>query len=271
MKTRILTGIIGGLLFLYFLLKGGILLVLAIGFLVALGTWEFSRLVQATGIKNNYPLMLTINLLFLLGQAVNIYYNLSLGCCGLIGLFLVFVLLFSFFSDYKNGISETSLISTFANLFTLVYPGILFTYILLVRAFPEPYGWEILIFSFLVIWGNDTGAYFIGSAWGKTPLIPRISPNKTVEGAVGGLIVGMIIGTIFGLVRNLPLGWLVGTCLVAGIIGQLGDIFESFLKRSAEIKDSGSFLPGHGGVLDRFDSTLFALPIIYYFALLIIP
>lgn len=269
MKTRILTGIIAGVLFLYFLLKGGILLVLAVGFLVALGTWELSRLMQAAGIENKFSLMIPINLLFLLGQAVSLYYNLSLGCCGLVGLFSVLVLLFSFLSDYRMGITETSIVSTFANLFTLIYPGILFTYILLIRAFPEPYGWEILIFSFLVIWGNDTGAYFIGSAWGKTPLIPRISPKKTVEGAVGGLFVGVIIGSIFGIIVKLPLGWVVGTCLVAGIVGQLGDIFESFLKRSAEIKDSGSFLPGHGGVLDRFDSTLFALPIIYYLALLI--
>ena len=270
MKTRILTGTIGGLIFLFLLLKGGALLAIAVGFLVALGTWEISRLSQAAGIDINFPLILSFSLLFTFGQAIVLHYDLPVGNGELVGLFLVLILLFSFLSHLGKEITQALLFSIFANLFALVYPGIVFTYILLIRAFPAPFGWQILIFAFLVIWGTDTGANFIGSALGKNPLAPRISPHKTIEGAMGGLLVGTVCGMVFGLIVKLPLLWVVGTSLLTSLMGQLGDLFESFLKRTVEIKDSGSFLPGHGGVLDRFDSALFALPLAFYLALLIV-
>ncbi len=109
------------------------------------------------------------------------------------------------------------------------------------------------------VWAGDAAAYFVGKAVGKTKLHP-VSPKKTVEGALGGLVIGTLF---FGVVAFAFLGWGVFKSLFAGIAvnaaGQLGDLFESFLKRRAGVKDSGAFFPGHGGVLDRIDSLLFAL------------
>ena len=113
------------------------------------------------------------------------------------------------------------------------------------------------------VWAADIFAYFIGKNFGKTQLIPRISPKKTVEGLVGG-IVGSIIVMVLSAMTVLPfLGWIhaVTLGLIAGLIGPLGDLIESLFKRSANVKDSGSLLPGHGGVLDRIDALLFVGPV----------
>jgi phosphatidate cytidylyltransferase len=113
----------------------------------------------------------------------------------------------------------------------------------------------------LLTWANDTFAYLVGSQIGKTPLLPRISPKKTWEGTIGGVVMTMATGFIFyKIVGILPLkDWLVLAAII-GIFGTMGDLIESMLKRSFGIKDSGTFLPGHGGFLDRFDAFIFHLP-----------
>lgn len=118
------------------------------------------------------------------------------------------------------------------------------------------------IFGLLVLtWMNDTGAYLVGSKLGKTPLLPRISPKKTWEGTIGGVIVTFLVGWLFCvLTGELRLqDWMVLSGIVA-VFGSIGDLIESMLKRSLTIKDSGTLLPGHGGVLDRFDAFIFLLP-----------
>jgi phosphatidate cytidylyltransferase len=115
-------------------------------------------------------------------------------------------------------------------------------------------------------WTNDTFAYLIGSKIGKTPLFPRISPKKTWEGTMGGAIVCLIVAGILGqFFKALPLmDWLVVGGLV-GVFGTIGDLFESLLKRSVGVKDSGTIMPGHGGFLDRFDAFIFAIPFVYVY------
>ena len=123
----------------------------------------------------------------------------------------------------------------------------------------------------LILWANDTGAYLIGKSFGRNKLFERISPKKTWEGFVGGGLAAIMVGIILfnqtdGL---LPLWqWLVVAGLIA-VVGTLGDLVESLLKRSLDVKDSGSLLPGHGGLLDRFDGLLLAAPIVYLFLLLL--
>jgi len=122
--------------------------------------------------------------------------------------------------------------------------------------------WSILAFL-LVIWVNDTAAYFAGLAAGRHKLAPRISPGKSWEGAAAGLVAGAIVGAAAAdLLRMQPVGGLLFGALTT-IASQVGDLFESAMKRKAGLKDSGTWLPGHGGILDRFDGILVAAPIAY--------
>jgi phosphatidate cytidylyltransferase len=142
---------------------------------------------------------------------------------------------------------------------------------LVVLLFNRPDGRQWVFFVLLVVMLADTFAYFIGSAIGRTPLYPRVSPNKSREGALGGIL-GSVIGGIIAQLTFFPeLGW-PAALLVAGLLsvcGQTGDLFESLLKRSFSVKDSGNLIPGHGGLLDRLDSLLFAFPAAFFFALLL--
>ena len=115
-------------------------------------------------------------------------------------------------------------------------------------------------------WANDSFAYIIGSKIGKTPLFPRISPKKTWEGTIGGIVCCIITAAIIShFFKQLTLvNWLVIGGIV-GVFGTLGDLIESQLKRSVGVKDSGNFMPGHGGFLDRFDAFLFCIPIVYFY------
>lgn len=121
----------------------------------------------------------------------------------------------------------------------------------------------------LLVWMNDTLAYLTGSFFGKTKFIPSISPNKTLEGLLGGILFTLLFAGIWGYFTNwFPLWqWLV-LAIIASVVGTMGDLAESKLKRMANIKDSGSLMPGHGGALDRFDSLFFAGPMAFLFAIL---
>jgi phosphatidate cytidylyltransferase len=119
----------------------------------------------------------------------------------------------------------------------------------------------------LSIWMNDTLAYLCGSFFGKTKLIPSISPNKTIEGTLGGLLFTLAFVAVWGYFTNwFPVWQWIAIGLIASVVGSVGDLAESKLKRMADIKDSGSMMPGHGGALDRFDSLLLAAPVAFLFA-----
>ena len=127
------------------------------------------------------------------------------------------------------------------------------------------YSAEVLVGWFVLVWANDSAAYLVGRRWGRTPIAPALSPGKTWEGWAGGLVATVLLGgfVVSNSVHVASRGvWLwVGLALVVSVFGPLGDFMESGLKRKAGIKDSGELLPGHGGVLDRFDSHFFAAPV----------
>ncbi len=128
-----------------------------------------------------------------------------------------------------------------------------------------------VFFVFLVAMLGDTGAYMVGTLWGRHKLVPRISPGKTIEGSGGGLIANLL-GAVVGWIWVVPqrgLGELACLAAVVGLLAQVGDLVESALKRAAGTKDSGTVLPGHGGILDRMDSLLFPIAFIYYYTRII--
>ncbi|MEK7829277.1 MAG: phosphatidate cytidylyltransferase, partial [Deltaproteobacteria bacterium] len=124
-----------------------------------------------------------------------------------------------------------------------------------------------LLFIVCIIAANDTFAYYVGKGFGKHKLSPGISPKKTVEGALGGLIGGVAVALIFNkfFLTHISPKEISMLAVSIGILGQLSDLFESLIKRSAGVKDSGGILPGHGGMLDRIDSLIFPSPFLYYY------
>jgi phosphatidate cytidylyltransferase len=150
------------------------------------------------------------------------------------------------------------------------YTGGLLSFAVLVRSSEHGLGWIVLLS--LIVWANDTGSYITGKAVGKTPFFPTVSPNKTLEGALGGYVCGLATAIAGGLLLTrfgftaLGLYSLMTLGIIFVVLAQTGDLFESALKRRANIKDSGSIMPGHGGALDRLDSIVLAFPVLYYFA-----
>lgn len=148
----------------------------------------------------------------------------------------------------------------------LFYTPFFLSFFILLDKFSEGRLW--IIFALAAVYGGDIAAFYVGRSWGKRRLAPLISPGKTIEGgigAVGGSVVGALLFK-FLFFSKVPLGPAVIIGLGVGILGQIGDLFESLLKRVAQVKDSGALIPGHGGLLDRIDSVLLSLPWVYFWA-----
>lgn len=173
---------------------------------------------------------------------------------------------------FRRDMSQ-SLAHIAVTVFGIMYLGWLGSHLAMLRQLPSSLGLEdamgarLVFFAALVTWATDTGAYLFGVALGRHKLIPRISPKKTIEGAVGGLVAAGLVGWLCtrGVTPFLTpfAGAAIG--VFAGLMAQLGDLVESMLKRDVGIKDSAELIPGHGGILDRFDSLLFTVPVLYYY------
>lgn len=157
----------------------------------------------------------------------------------------------------------------FGSVFGVVYVSVCLSFLYLIRIYP-PNGAFLVWLVVISAWGCDVFAYLSGMLFGKRRFVPKLSPNKSLEGAIGGLIGAMIIGLIYALVINkwltgIHLPWLIFPllCLFGAAAGQIGDLAASAIKRKADIKDFSNLIPGHGGVLDRFDSVIMVAPIIY--------
>lgn len=146
----------------------------------------------------------------------------------------------------------------------IIYIALPLSHLFFIRNFEQGRFWILFLLS--IVFANDTFAYFVGKGVGRRKLAPLVSPGKTVEGAIGGLIGGVIAAAIFQFFfKQLAFAETAMLAIVIGIVGQLGDLFESMIKRSAGVKDSGNIIPGHGGALDRIDSLIFAVPFLYYY------
>ncbi|GEM_PF-247817 len=152
----------------------------------------------------------------------------------------------------------------------VVYIPVFLCFLVFIRNSQDGATW--IIWLWFIIAASDTGAYYCGTYLGKKPLAPQISPHKTMEGSVGGIAAAVATGSIFGLIYfpALPFSVLFLFAFTAAAAGQMGDLFESALKRAGHIKDSGTILPGHGGILDRIDGLIFAAPVAFIFQWVII-
>lgn len=239
-------------------LKGGRTgLALLVGLTAMLGLWEYYALflpgepVAAKGAGVLFSLAL-----------IGSFYTEDIGASsGILALVFMGLAVISL-ARFKPGTSMGSILSRHVTGF--VYVPFYLGHLILIRDWNNGLIWTFFVLA--VVFAGDTAAYYIGKAFGRHKLCPSISPGKTVEGAVGGLAASLLIGALFKQCCFSELGWTccIGLAVLLGLFGQIGDLVESMLKRSVGLKDSGGLLPGHGGVLDRIDGLLFAVPVLYY-------
>ena len=261
---RWITGLVALPFLIYIIVKGGLLFSAFIGLIALLGFWEYLRVVfgDSSGAAGNpvvwiaYPFVPAI-VAAAHYQAPGFMFH----------LFMLLFLVCAFLSVLLYGSNGLIYESAKKVVTGVIYiPGLL-SYLILIRDGCEVNGALWILFMLVVVFAGDIGALYTGTFLGKHKLSPAVSPKKTIEGSLGGITANVLLGSIFKLVAFPDLSW--GVCLLffvsLGVMGQMGDLFESGLKRVAGIKDSGGLLPGHGGILDRADAAMFAAPVAYLF------
>ncbi len=251
MIKRLISSIIALPIFFFILLKGGLVLQIASFVVIGITLYEYY---SSTGILNFYTFiggLLTTAYLYFIGF---VYFEIYL-------IILLFVFLLAGLNSKKLNIEKIGIFQI--SIFYIIVPIYLLNLIASSK-FPMMI-WMI----FVIAWGSDTFAYFIGRIFGKHKLAPTISPKKTIEGSIGGVCGSVLISVIFYYYFNLQALSSVYVFIIfvfiTTILSQLGDLIASKIKRTFKIKDFGFIMPGHGGMLDRFDSVLIIIPIIYLF------
>lgn len=258
MKLRITTGFIAGALYLAFLLIGSFPFVILAAVIAVITLLELAEMAHirlwSPGVIlcSAATAALVMSAPFLKGVMFQVY------SARLMVLLILAILAAVVFSKNRFQIEQAAFL-----FFFVCYIG--FSFYLLAQLRLESL--FLMLFVQIVMWATDSGAYFVGRRFGRHKLAPHISPNKTIEGSVGAVIVAFIIAAILQFILGKLLfasGWLfLVVTLIISLIGQVGDLAESAVKRYFGVKDSGSILPGHGGFFDRFDSLIFVLPVLY--------
>ncbi|EIJ81468.1 Phosphatidate cytidylyltransferase [Bacillus methanolicus PB1] len=262
MKQRIVTAITAAAVFLPIVFIGNMAFLAMIYLLATISLYELLKMRKLNLFSVPGIISLALLWIFLLpNEYLNLIEDLNYSK---VEVALLAVLLFLTYTvATKNRFSfDDVAFSTMA----ILYIGIGFYYFIETREA----GLIYVFYSLFIVWATDSGAYFIGRAFGKNKLWPEISPNKTVEGFIGGIVCAIIVGILFVFFTDIDasLIQLMIITVFLSIFGQIGDLVESALKRHYDVKDSGKILPGHGGILDRFDSLLFVWPLLHFFHLL---
>lgn len=266
--TRIITGTVMGLTFLWCLLYGGIALLAIVSVIVYLGSQEFVQILEYKGFYPSIKIILVADIIFAFLSYFNRFDLIPIAfTVSSMGAFL-WVLLKGR-QPYIANVATTIL--------GFVYGGWFPLHLLFLRDLnAENYqgflklniqndGLGYVIFLFVTIVLTDTGCYYFGKKFGKHKLAPIVSPKKTIEGAIGGALCALIGAIIVGQFINLTFIQSVIAGILCTVFAQVGDLCESLIKRDAGVKDSGNTLPGHGGFLDRTDSFVFTIPVLFYY------
>jgi phosphatidate cytidylyltransferase len=268
MKTRAITGIFFVAVMLGSFFAGSTTFSIFYGLLGLLCLQEFYGVLKKAGLQPNLPAGILNGVLIYSAFAASFYLDTLLMHKAIflltIPLLAVFVL-----ELYKTSANPFANIGyTFLGLIFTVVPFIFFHALAFVTN--GPFNFHIPMAFLLMLWANDTGAYLVGRQFGRTKLFERHSPKKTWEGFLGGILIAAIVGYIISIYfHELPWRNWVSIGVIIGTIGTLGDLVESMFKRSLNIKDSGGLLPGHGGLLDRFDGLLLAAPVVFVYLYII--
>ncbi|CAG9607416.1 hypothetical protein NEOCIP111885_01107 [Pseudoneobacillus rhizosphaerae] len=262
MKQRIVTAVIAAAVFLPIVMYGGLPFIFLTYLMASVGLYELLKMRNIS--LFTLPGLLSIVLLwiFLLPKDYQKFLN-DFDYTKVELAFIVVLLFLTYTVATKNKFTFEDV--GFSVLGT-IYVGLGFYYFMETRDAGRVY----IFYSLFMIWATDSGAYFIGKAFGKRKLWPEISPNKTIEGSIGGVVCAVIVAALFSVFTDIDasLLQLFVITIVLSIFGQIGDLVESALKRHFNVKDSGRILPGHGGILDRFDSLLFVWPLISFLHLI---
>jgi len=262
LKQRLVTGVIAAFVFLGVLLLGGYAYAALIAALAILGYHEFVRLNKIDGFGSGIYVGYVAVLLFVI-LSDRIIPGFTIGHDQLIWTTMLVFLALTVFLHSKTNLHKIAILFV-----GVLYIGYGFHYMLVTRLMPEDgLLWSLFIYG--CIWLTDSGAYFTGMLLGRHPLAPSISPKKTIEGAIGGVVIAMLFAVSFVLLSGGPtdIGRAILLAAMIAVIGQIGDLIQSAYKRLQGVKDSGTLLPGHGGVLDRVDSWLIVFPAIHLLGL----
>lgn len=257
MKQRILSALVFVPVLLIFMYLGGAPFAALVAVLATIGVHEFCAMAKTKHQVLFVPILLGVWVMLACS-----YLHVSNWVT--LGILVTFCMVFGYavFKFPAFGVEDIAV-----NFLGLIYVGWTLSHLILLGGMPD--GRVLVFFAFVAMWANDTGAYFIGITFGKRRPWGEISPKKSVEGAIGGIVVTCIalylLNMYFGLMHGATV-ILIGVAVA--IIGLIGDLMESLIKRYYGVKDSGKLLPGHGGILDRFDSVMLAAPMMYYCILL---
>ena len=267
--TRIITGTIMGFIVLFALLSGGLPLFIITILIVIFATKEYVCILKHKGFYPSLKVILFADLIFALLAYMNRFNLLSVAVT--IASITAFMwVLFKGRQPYIANVATTILGFVYGGLFPLYLIflrdiGSHPTYDYLIKTTGDCPGKGLVLLLFFSVLITDTGCYYFGSKFGKHKLAPVISPNKTIEGAIGGTFCAVCMSIFIAHLIELPLYHAIIAGILIALFSQIGDLCESLIKRDAGVKDSSNILPGHGGFLDRTDSYVFTLPVLYYY------
>ena len=238
-------------------------------FIIVVGMWEFFNIAAATGARPHRTMGITAGVVFFLTCFIQWVNPMSVGLGA--DLLIAGVLYFSvllplsfvveLFHDSETPVRNVA--TTLMAVFYVAYPISLMLFI--PGLITGEWTAEAFLFYLFIVWGNDVFAYLTGVSIGKHKMAPRISPKKSWEGFIGGIVGALVMGAIGSFVVGGGLGLWLGLAVVVAVTSVFGDLVESMFKREANIKDSGNIIPGHGGILDRFDALLISTPFAFVY------